>query len=156
MTPEERKEKKRIRMLEYYQKNKKYINERVRARQRAKKLNIVIKVSQNNITKKEIMKLIGVTELVLDRISKEPKYCMPKHIATYIDGTVLYNRDEIMQWLPYARESCAFMKKPKTIKLTGMAAQIVEFMRKNKEIELYCNESRRKKLIGRGSHNEKF
>jgi hypothetical protein len=49
-----------------------------------------------------------------------------------------------MKWLPYARESCAFMKKPKPIKLTGMAAQIVEFMRKNKEIELYCNELRRK------------
>ena len=145
MTPEERKEKQRIRMLEYYHKNKKYINERVRAKQRAKKLNIVVTVSQNNITKKEIMKLIGVTALVLDRISKEPKYCMPKHIATYIDGTVLYNRDEIMEWLPYARESCAFMKKPKPIKLTGMAAQIVQFMHRSKDMELYCNEIRQRR-----------
>ena len=61
--------------------------------------------------KKEIMKLIGVTALVLDRISKEPKYCMPKHIATYIDGTVLYNRDEIMEWLPYAKRIMCIYEK---------------------------------------------
>jgi predicted DNA-binding transcriptional regulator AlpA len=145
MTPEERKEKQRLRMLEYYHKNKKYINERVRAKQRAKKLNIVVTVSQKNITKKEIMSLIGVTALVLDKILKDKKYSAPKQVATHIDGTVLYNRDEIMEWLPYARESCAFMKKPKPIKLTGMAAQIVEVMRKNKEIELYCNEIRQRR-----------
>ena len=159
MTPEERKEKQRIRMLEYYHNNKKAINTRVVAKRKAdklKELNIVVKINQKNITKKEIMSLIGVTALVLDKILKDKKYSAPRQVATHIDGTVLFNRAEVMEWLPYARESCAFMKKPKTIKLTGMAAQIVEFMRKNKEIELYCNESRRKKLIGRGSHNEKF
>ncbi len=140
---EERKEKQRLRMLEYYHKNKKYINERVKAQKRAKKLNIVVTVSQNNITKKEIMGLIGVTALVLDKVLKDKKYSAPKHIATYIDGTMLFNRKEIMEWLPYARESCAFIKKPKLIRLTGMAVQIVEFMHKNKEIELYCNELRR-------------
>ena len=140
---EERKEKQRIRMLEYYHKNKKYINERVKAQKRAKKLNIVVTVSQSNITKKEIMRLIGVTALVLDKILKDKKYAAPKHIATYIDGTMLFNRKEIMEWLPYIRETCAFMKKGKTIVLSGMAAQIVEFMRKNKEIELYCDELRR-------------
>lgn len=143
-TQEERKEKQRIRMLEYYHKNKEYINERVKAKQRAKKLNIVVTIEQHNICKKEIMKLIGVTALILDKILKDKKYSAPKHVATYIDGTVLYNRAEIMEWIPYVREACAFMKKPKPIKLTGMSAQIVEFMRKNKEIELYCNELRRK------------
>lgn len=146
MTPEERKEKQRIRMLEYYHKNKKYINERVLLKRKAdklKELNVVVKINQKNITKKEIMKLIGVTALVLDRILKDKKYSSPKQVATHIDGTVLFNRAEIMEWLPYARETCAFMKKGKTIVLSGMAAQIVEFMRKNKEIELYCNELRR-------------
>ena len=147
MTPEERKEKQRLRMLEYYHNNKKAINRRVVAKRKAdklKELNVVVKINQKNITKKEIMILIGVTALVLDKILKDKKYSAPRQVATHIDGTVLYNRDEIMEWLPYARESCAFMKKPKPIKLTGMAAQIVEFMRKNKEIELYCNELRRK------------
>lgn len=159
MTPEERKEKQRIRMLEYYHNNKKAINRRVVAKRKAdklKELNVVVKINQKNITKKEIMSLIGVTSLVLDKILKDKKYLAPRQVATHIDGTVLFNRAEVMEWLPYARESCAFMKKPKPIKLTGMAVQIVQFMRKNKEIELYCNESRRKKLIGRGSHNEKF
>ena len=69
---------------------------------------------------------------------------MPKHVATHIDGTVLFNRAEIMEWLPYAREACAFIKKTKPIKLTGMAASIVEFMRRSKDMELYCDELRRK------------
>ena len=147
MTPEERKEKQRLRMLEYYHKNKKAINRRVVAKRKAdklKELNVVVKINQKNITKKEIMSLIGVTALVLDKILKDKKYSAPKQAATHIDGTVLFNRTEIMEWLPYARESCAFMKKPKPIKLIGMSAQIVEFMRKNKEVELYCNELRRK------------
>jgi len=147
MTQEERKEKQRLRMLEYYHKNKKAINRRVVAKRKAdklKELNVVVKINQKNITKKEIMSLIGVTALVLDKILKDKKYSAPKQAATHIDGTVLFNRTEIMEWLPYARESCAFMKKPKPIKLTGMPAQIVEFMRKNKEVELYCNELRRK------------
>jgi predicted DNA-binding transcriptional regulator AlpA len=152
MTPEERKEKQRKRCLEYYHNNKKAIHERVLLKRKADRLkaerlkldDAIPPVPQKCITKKEIMKLIGVTALVLDRILKDKKYSAPRQVATHIDGTVLFNRDEIMEWLPYARESCAFMKKPKPIKLTGMAAQIVEFMRKNKEIELYCNELRRK------------
>jgi predicted DNA-binding transcriptional regulator AlpA len=147
MTPEERKEKQRVRMLEYYHRNKKAINVRVVAKRKSdklKELNVVVKINQKNITKKEIMALIGVTALVLDRISKDKKYCMPKHVATHIDGTVLFNRAEIMEWLPYAREACAFIKKAKPIKLTGMAASIVEFMRRSKDIELYCNELRRR------------
>ena len=90
------------------------------------------------------MNLIGVTALVLDKILKDKKYSAPKKVATHIDGTVLFNRDEIMEWLPYAREACAFMKKPKPIKLTGMSAQIVQFMHRSKDMELYCNEIRRR------------
>lgn len=147
MTPEERKEKQRLRMLEYYRKNRKTILERdiLKRKMNRLKANVVCPlVPQKSITKKEIMALIGIKALMLDKIVKDPKYCMPKQVATHIDGGVLFNRAEIMEWLPYARESCAFMKNPKPIKLTGMSAQIVEFMRKNKEIELYCNELRRK------------
>jgi predicted DNA-binding transcriptional regulator AlpA len=152
MTPEERKEKQRVRMLEYYHKNKKVIHERVLLKRKADRLkmehlknnSVIHPVPQKCITKKEIMALIGVTALVLDRISKDKKYCMPKQVATHIDGTVLFNRAEIIEWLPYAREACAFIKKTKPIKLTGMAASIVEFMRRSKDMELYCNELRRK------------
>ena len=159
MTPEERKEKQRLRMLEYYHNNKKAINRRVVAKRKAdklKELNVVVKINQKNITKKEIMILIGVTALVLDKILKDKKYSAPRQVATHIDGTVLFNRAEVMEWLPYAREACAFIKKPKPIKLTGMAASIVHFMHRNKETELICNEIRRKKSIGRGRHNERF
>ncbi len=157
MTPEERKEKQRVRMLEYYHKNKKVIHERVLLKRKADRLkmehlknnSVIHPVPQKNITKKEIMALIGVTALVLDRISKDKKYCMPKQVATHIDGTVLFNRAEIIEWLPYAREACAFIKKTKPIKLTGMAAQIVQFMRRSKDMELYCDELRRKKMDGR-------
>jgi hypothetical protein len=106
-------------------------------------------VPQKSITKKEIMALIGIKALMLDKIVKDPRYCMPKHVATYIDGSILYNRAEIMDWLPYIREVCAFMYKRPPIKLTGMAAQIVQFMHRSKDMELYCDELRRKQLDGR-------
>ena len=89
MTPEERKEKQRLRMLEYYHKNKKAINRRVVAKRKAdklKELNVVVKINQKNITKKEIMSLIGVTALVLDKILKDKKYSAPRQVATHIDG----------------------------------------------------------------------
>ena len=109
------------------------------------KANVVIPpVPQKSITKKEIMALIGIKALMLDKIVKDPKYCMPKHAATHIDGTILFNRAEIMDWLPYIREVCAFMYKRPPIKLTGMAAQIVQFMHRSKDMELYCNEIRRR------------
>ena len=90
------------------------------------------------------MALIGIKALMLDKIVKDPKYCMPKHAATHIDGTILFNRSEIMDWLPYIREVCAFMYKRPPIKLTGMAAQIVQFMHRSKDMELYCDEIRRR------------
>lgn len=145
MTEEEKKEKRRLHNQRYREENREAINARVRAKKLQKRIGKMPEINQQiNITKKEIMKLIGVTALVLDKILKDKKYSAPRQVATHIDGTVLFSRADIMEWLPYARESCAFIKKPKPIKLTGMASQIVEFMRKNKEIELYCNELRRK------------
>jgi len=146
-------EAQRKRCLEYYHKNKKAIHERVMLKRKADKLkaNVVIlpPVPQKSITKKEIMALIGIKALMMDKIIKDSKYCMPKHVATHIDGSILFNRAEIMDWLPYIREVCAFMFKRPPIKLTGMAAQIVQFMHRSKDMELYCDELRRKQLDGR-------
>jgi hypothetical protein len=140
-------DKQRKRCLEYYHKNKKAIHERVMLKRKMDRLkaNVVIPpVPQKSITKKEIMALIGIKALMMDKIVKDPKYCMPKHAATHIDGTILFNRAEIMDWLPYIREVCAFMYKRPPIKLTGMAAQIVQFMHRSKDMELYCDEIRRR------------
>ena len=140
-------DKQRKRCLEYYHKNKKAIHERVMLKRKMDRLkaNVVIPpVPQKSITKKEIMALIGIKALMLDKIIKDSKYCMPKHVATHIDGTILFNRAEIMDWLPYIREVCAFMYKRPPIKLTGMAAQIVQFMHRSKDMELYCDEIRRR------------
>jgi hypothetical protein len=149
---EVQREAQRKRCLEYYHKNKKAIHERVLLKRKADRLkaerlknNVVIPpVPQKCIAKKEIMALIGIKALMLDKIIKEPRYCMPKKVATHIDGSILFNRAEIMDWLPYIREVCAFMYKRPPIKLTGMAASIVEFMRRSKDMELYCDELRRR------------
>jgi len=140
-------DKQRKRCLEYYHKNKKAIHERVMLKRKMDRLkadDVIPPVPQKSITKKEIMALIGIKALMLDKIVKDPKYCMPKHAATHIDGSILFNRAEIMDWLPYIREVCAFMYKRPPIKLTGMAASIVEFMRRSKDMELYCDEIRRR------------
>jgi hypothetical protein len=146
-------DKQRKRCLEYYHKNKKAIHERVMLKRKMDRLkaNVVVipPVPQKSITKKEIMALIGIKALMMDKIIKDSKYCMPKHVATHIDGSILFNRAEIMDWLPYIREVCAFMYKRPPIKLTGMAAQIVQFMHRSKDMELYCDELRRKQLDGR-------
>jgi predicted DNA-binding transcriptional regulator AlpA len=140
-------DKQRKRCLEYYHKNKKAIHERVMLKRKMDRLkaNVVIPpVPQKSITKKEIMALIGIKALMMDKIIKDSKYCMPKHVATHIDGSILFNRAEIMDWLPYIREVCAFMYKRPPIKLTGMAAQIVQFMHRSKDMEMYCDEIRRR------------
>jgi len=140
-------DKQRKRCLEYYHKNKKAIHERVMLKRKMDRLkadDVIPPVPQKSITKKEIMALIGIKALMMDKIVKDPKYCMPKHAATHIDGSILFNRAEIMDWLPYIREVCAFMYNRPPIKLTGMAASIVEFMRRSKDMELYCDEIRRR------------
>jgi hypothetical protein len=73
-----------------------------------------------------------------------------------MDGTVLYNRAEIMGWLPYIREVCAFMYKRPFIKITGMAAQVVQFMHRSKDMELYCDEARRRMMDGRINNGARY
>lgn len=150
MTEEERIEKRREHYRRYREANRASINARIRAkklRQRATEMPAINE--QLNITKKEIAKLIGVKMMTFEKILKDKKYSSPQHMGVHFDGTVLYNRAEIMQWMPYIRETSAFITKGKPIKLTGMAAQIVQFMHRNKKVELFCNELRRKQIDGR-------
>ena len=150
LTAEERIERRRLHNRRYHEENRASINARIRAkklRQRATEMPLINE--QLNITKKEIAKLIGVKMLTLEKILKDKKFNAPKHTGMHFDGTVLFNRAEIMDWLPYIREASAFIGKGKIIKITGMAAQIVEFMRRSKKMELFCNELRRKEMDGR-------
>ena len=143
----------RQRSFAYYNANRIAINERVRLKRLNTRLSVegVRPIAQANITKKEILTLIGIKALTLDKIVKDARYCMPKHTSIHMDGTVLYNRAEIMDWLPYIREVCAFMYKRPPIKITGMAAQVVQFMHRSKDMELYCDESRRRMMDGRSN-----
>jgi len=150
LTEEEKKEKRRLHNQRYREENRASINARVRARKLKERIGKMPEIDQQiNITKKEIAKLIGVKMLMLEKILKDKKYSAPKHTELHFDGTVLFNRSEIMEWMPYVREASAFIKKGKPIVLSGMSAQIVQFMRKNKKVELFCNELRRKQMDGR-------
>ena len=150
LTAEERIERRRLHNRRYREENRASINARIRAkklRQRATEMPLINE--QLNITKKEIAKLIGVKMLTLEKILKDKKFNAPKHTGVHFDGTVLFNRKEVMEWMPYIREASVFIKKGKLIVLSGMSAQIVHFMRKNKKIEKYCDELRRKEMDGR-------
>jgi hypothetical protein len=147
MTEEERIEKRREHYRRYREANRASINARKRAKTlRSKMPNMPLINEQLNITKKEIAKLIGVKMLTLEKILKDKKYSAPQHMGVHFDGTVLYNRAAIMEWMPYIRETSVFITRGKPIKLTGMAAQIVQFMHRNKKVELFCNELRRKQI----------
>ena len=150
MTEQERIEKRREHNRRYREENRASINARKRAKiLRSKIPQMPVIQASSNMTKREVSKLVGVKILTLEKILKDKKYCSPKHTGVHFDGTVLYNRVAIMEWLPYIREASAFIGKGKPIKITGMAAQIVEFMRRSKKMELFCNELRRKKIDGR-------
>lgn len=153
MTEEERIEKRREHNRRYRKDNRASINARRRAkklRQRATEMPAINE--QLNITKKEIAKLVGVKMMTIEKILKDKKYGAPKHTGVHFDGTVLYNRAEIMDWIPYIREVSAFIGKGRPIKITGMAAQIVEFMHRSQKMELFCDELRRKEMDGRSSN----
>lgn len=154
MTEEERIEKRREHNRRYREENRASINARIRAKKLRDKGGEERPIidEQLNITKKEIAKLVGVKMMTIEKILKDKKYGAPKHTGVHFDGTVLYNRAEIMDWIPYIREVSAFIGKGRPIKITGVAAQIVEFIHRNKKVELFCNELRRKEMDGRSSN----
>ena len=154
MTEEERIEKRREHNRRYREDNRASINARIRAKKLRDKGGEERPIidEQLNITKKEIAKLVGVKMMRIEKILKDKKYGAPKHTGVHFDGTVLYNRAEIMDWIPYIREVSAFIGKGRPIKITGMAAQIVKFMHRSQKMELFCDELRRKKMDGRSSN----
>lgn len=150
MTEQERIEKRRLHQKRYRENNRATINARKRAKiLRSKIPQMPVIQASSNMTKKEIASLVGVKMMTMEKILKDKKYGAPKHTGVHFDGTVLFNRVEIMDWLPYIREASAFIGKGKPIKITGVAAQIVEFMHRSKEMELFCNELRRNEMDGR-------
>ena len=95
------------------------------------------------MTLKSVARLIGVRENVAKNISKTESYKMPKPKMAMCDGSNLYCRIEIEEWMPFIREVVAFYStKRKLIKLTGAAVHIVNFMQNNKAVISHCEEER--------------
>jgi hypothetical protein len=104
--------------------------------------------SSQLITLKSISRLVGVKEAAIKTLRDNPTYDMPSPKMARCDGTDLYCRDEIEEWLPFIQEAVAFFpNKKKLIKISGMALQNVTFMKNNLEVIRYCDEIRRKQLL---------
>jgi hypothetical protein len=99
----------------------------------------------------QIAKIIGITYSKLRaRVAVNPRYMMPKHMYVMLDGSKIFNKKEIDDWLPYIVELLAFdpsSHKKSRITISGNAIFIIEFMRRNIKVERYCDEIRRKQLI---------
>ena len=99
----------------------------------------------------QIAKIIGITYSKLRaRVAVNPRYMMPKHMYVMLDGSKIFNKKEIDDWLPYIVELIAFdpsSHKKSRVTISGNAILIIEFMRRNIKVERYCDEIRRKQLI---------
>lgn len=104
--------------------------------------------SSQLITLKSISRLIGVKEAVVRALRDTPTYNMPKPKMARCDGTDLYCRDEIEEWLPFIQEAVAFFpNKKKLIKISGTALINISFIKNNLKVIKYCDEIRRKELL---------
>lgn len=105
-----------------------------------------IEVDNGAYTMIDIAKMIGITyERLRSRVAKDKRYMMPAHMYTRLDGSKLYNKKEIDDWLPYIVDLLAFdpaAHKKARITLSGDAVHIVKFMRKNKKITKHCDKER--------------
>jgi len=100
------------------------------------------------VTLKSISRLVGVKEAVIKTLRDNPTYDMPSPKMARCDGTDLYCRDEIEEWLPFIQKAVAFFpNRKKLIKISGAALQNVTFMKNNLEVIRYCDEIRRKQLL---------
>jgi hypothetical protein len=113
--------------------------------------------SSQLITLKSISRLIGVKEAVVKTLRDTPIYNMPSPKMARCDGTDLYCRDEIEEWLPFIQEAVAFFpNKKKLIKISGTALVNIAFMKNNLKVIKYCDEIRRKELLdGRTTNGRK-
>jgi hypothetical protein len=107
--------------------------------------------SSDTYNMNQIAKIIGITYSKLRaRVAVNPRYMMPKHMYVMLDGSKIFNKKEIDDWLPYIVELLAFdpsSHKKSRITISGNAILIIEFMRRNIKVERYCDELRRKQLI---------
>lgn len=103
------------------------------------------------MTTKAVARLIGVKENMVRKIILTDSYKMPKAKMTLVDGSKLYCREEIKEWMPFIREVVAFYSaKKKIIVLTGAAAHIVNFMRKNSAVMKHCEKWERSRNVKAG------
>jgi len=107
--------------------------------------------SSDTYNMNQIAKIIGITYSKLRaRVAVNPRYMMPKHMYVMLDGSKIFNKKEIDDWLPYIVELLAFdpsSHKKSRITISGNAILIIEFMRRNKKVVKYCDDIRRKQLI---------
>jgi len=99
---------------------------------------------------KDIAKLIGVTSTQLIRVRDTLTYKMPPHMYIRLDGTVIYEKKVIDEWVPYVKELLAFYnidargkKRKKGFTITGNALMTILLRRKNKKVTAHCDKERR-------------
>ena len=99
----------------------------------------------------ELAKIIGITYSKLrSKVAVNPRYMMPKHMYIMMDGSKVYNKAEIDEWLPYIIDLLAFdpcSTKKNRITISGNAILTINFLRKNKKVIKYCDDIRLKQLI---------
>ena len=107
--------------------------------------------SSDTYNMNQIAKIIGITYSKLRaRVAVNPRYMMPKHMYVMLDGSKIFNKKEIDDWLPYIVELLAFdpsSHKKSRITMSGNAILTINYLRKNKKVVKYCDEIRRKQLI---------
>lgn len=108
------------------------------------------------ISRKTIAKDLNISLVTLDRVSRTPHYCMPKHVCLKANLSYLYNRKEIELWYPYALEKLASAKQGERVqkakkgyvfKQGSMGWGLIMFMRNNKDLILRHTEFRRSQGI---------
>jgi hypothetical protein len=108
---------------------------------------VVVVDESKTYTLIDIAKLLHITPYRVQTIVMTNKrYKMPNHMYIRLDGSAIYSKELIDDWVEYANSLLAFLgKKGAKIKIGGAALQIVEFMRKNKKVIEYCDALRRAK-----------
>lgn len=104
------------------------------------------------ISRKTIADALNISLVTLDRMSRTPHYCMPKHVCLKANLSYLYNRKEIELWYPYALEKLALAKQGERVpkvkkgfvfKTGSMGWGLIMFMRNNKDLILDFTKKRR-------------
>lgn len=120
----------------------------------------IVKISQADylldenklISRKTIASDLNISMVTLDRISRTPHYCMPKHVCLRTNSSYLYDRKQIQSWYPFAIEMLASYKQGERVpkvkkgfvfKQGSMGWGLIMFMRNNKDLILDFTKKRR-------------